>query len=169
MQTLLVAIFEHLKSKKIIYNQADFGRQIGVSKGYMSQLMKQSALIPQNVQTKLNERFSISLEWLASNGKQGNMIEPIIPIQKDNNNEKINVSYPLYNGQSIDNEGLTLPFTNDQAPDAMTLEWLKRIDKSNEHIGRLIGVIETLSTKVPNAKNEAEEAQKSTPGKSAAA
>lgn len=135
METLLLKVFTALKSSKIIRTQNELADTLEVSKGYLSQLMRQNAELPQKVRDSLNEKFGISKLWLVSGGNEGDMF---VDFKVDNNNiHKTNTSESI--NRELANE-VNSPLT--QTDDYMTLEWLKRLDKKDEQMDRLIGLLE---------------------------
>lgn len=85
----LRVIYEKLLSMFVVESQLDFGTKLGYTEGYISEALSKKDISPK-MRKKLHEQFSISIEWLASNGKQGKMIEPIFEPNKAENTYKQN-------------------------------------------------------------------------------
>lgn len=71
--TILRRVFDELREEKLVYNQAELGKALELTKGYVSMLMNDSDTLPKNVQIKLHTKYNISTSWLLSHGTEGSM------------------------------------------------------------------------------------------------
>lgn len=73
MKTLLQAIYDDLLHEGKVKSKTDLGEKLGLSRSRISQIIGSFDTLPKTMQEKLNKLYGYSLEWLASNGKQGKM------------------------------------------------------------------------------------------------
>jgi len=74
-KTTLQQVYDELLYKGLVSSQSDFADKIGKTKGYVSKLLKSGDPVPPAVREPLNEKFSVSIQWLASNGKNGEIFD----------------------------------------------------------------------------------------------
>lgn len=70
---ILRQIYDELYIKRLVKNQRDLAARLVVTPSYISRLLKSAETLPKEVVTALNREYNISLEWLASNGREGTM------------------------------------------------------------------------------------------------
>jgi len=73
MKTLLQAVYDDLLHEGKVKSKTDLGLKLELSRGRISQVIASNDPLPKTMQEKLNKLYGYSLEWLASNGKQGTM------------------------------------------------------------------------------------------------
>lgn len=127
----LRVIYEKLLSMFAVESQLDFGTKLGYTEGYISEALNKKTISPK-MRKKLHEQFSISTEWLASNGKQGRMIEPIIPPpnKAENSNKQNDENQEIGTGFAVDST-----FTTNQKYTPMEdrlLSLLERMEVARE-------------------------------------
>ena len=116
MSTTLKSIFNTLVLKNKVDSQSDFCKKIGYkSEGYISALLDVED-IPHKMQKKLHEVFGISMQYMASNGKEGSMFPADQEPGKTYPENKNDGSYSLVNEdilswQSTNNQQLCTTYS----------------------------------------------------------
>lgn len=70
---ILRQIYDELYIKRLVKNQRDLAARLALTPSYISRLLKSTEILPKEVVTAINREYNISLEWLASNGREGKM------------------------------------------------------------------------------------------------
>jgi phage repressor protein C with HTH and peptisase S24 domain len=74
-ETILLQVFETLRSEKKVKNQDAFAKDLKLTPSYISRLLKSNDILPKEVMATINKVYGVSLEWLASNGAEGSMFD----------------------------------------------------------------------------------------------
>lgn len=150
--TILELIFEYLWKNKIVKNQSDFSAKIGYNRGYIHNQLKE-AEIPHKMQKKLHEVFGISMQYMASNGKEGSMFPADPAPGKTYPENKNDGSYSLVNEdiltwQSTNNQQLM--YNLFKTMQDMIKSSDNRWDKLERIIDKVVDTNAILASKIPN-------------------
>ncbi len=135
MKTPLQIIFDELSYLNKVDTQYEFGEKLGYkSEGYISTLLKSNNPIPYKMQKKLNEVFGISMEWMQSEGREGDIFTNKTHGSPQSSefpqNQGIHLS-PTKIDQTMINELIRQLRVKDE-----------QISKKEEQIDRLIAILE---------------------------
>lgn len=141
----LNTILRNLKSSGIIYNDTDFCNRTGITKSFLSEMKNGKKQITEKTVRKISETLNINILWLLTG--EGEMLKNTsidgdsIIQTGEGHNAVINKN--KYSGKFAGiPEGTQLQYLMEQ-----NRQLLQQNQKFQDHIDRLLGIIEDMSKK----------------------
>ncbi|MBR4678267.1 MAG: helix-turn-helix transcriptional regulator [Bacteroidales bacterium] len=121
MNERFISIVNYILDKKIEFSQNDIAKKLGISSGYMSELMQSKKAISKQIVSKLEKVYpQFDINWLKI--KEGEMLKTSVIQNNVNGDNTINITQENYM--------------------EIIREKDKQLQKSQEQIDRLISLLE---------------------------
>lgn len=121
MNERFISIVNYILDKKIEFSQNDIAKKLGISSGYMSELMQSKKAISKQIVSKLEKVYpQFDINWLKI--KEGEMLKTSVIQNNVNGDNTINITQENYM--------------------EIIREKDKQLQKSQDQIDRLISLLE---------------------------